>query len=753
MKSSRKSSISMHINSLVGGALLVLIASILVTMWAVNQQEKAGLQINLAGRQRMLSQKYAKEVLGEQTNRQMHSKAVETASVAAIQVTADRAHYTKNVIGKLKKEWPDFKANDAYNSIEGAIPLPATFVREVSEKIGESSGYSYSLLSKYNINSKMGLNGEFENQAWASLESNPSEPYYNLSQKGSDLILRYATADVASSMACVNCHNQHDKSPKKDFKLNDLMGLLAVNVDVTSDPTTIASMLAWQDDPNAGGKSAKTKALFEATANALSNGGNTYNDLGMTKSVRIDAATSPEILSQLSLVSKEWIALLASADDMSTAEFGTPEYFQHTENMQELDQSVLKNMNIAVGMMQVETAKAIKFAMNLLTGSIVLAVIMFVFIVFQIKKRVTKPMKDLIRVTEQMTTEFGDFEKILLAMAKNDLTKDLKISEREKIKAVSNDEIGQLLSTIEKAMTAKDHMGESLQTMTTNLIAMVKEVSVSSEQLSSSSEEIGATAQQMSKGAAGQAEQVSQVSTAIEQMTATMIESARNSTDAKTASDGASSTAEEGGRIVNEAISGMQRIAEVVNGSAQSIGKLATSADQIGEIVSVIDDIADQTNLLALNAAIEAARAGEQGRGFAVVADEVRKLAERTGKATGEITDMIKGIQSETTEAVQAMETGVKEVDTGRSLTDKAGGSLNEIVNMSQQVTEMIQQMATATEEQSVAAEEISKNIEEVASIAVESAKGAEQSSEAAENLNDQAHMLQKVIGSFKVPD
>ncbi|MBK7091914.1 MAG: hypothetical protein IPH59_09365 [bacterium] len=127
----------------------------------------------------------------------------------------------------------------------------------------------------------------------------------------------------------------------------------------------------------------------------------------------------------------------------------------------------------------------------------------------------------------------------------------------------------------------------------------------------------------------------------------------------------------------------MNKIASVVQDSAATIQALAKSSDQIGEIISVIDDIADQTNLLALNAAIEAARAGEQGRGFAVVADEVRKLAERTTKATKEITDMIKGIQSDTKGAVVSMEQGIHEVEGGRQLADKAGESLNAILDFS----------------------------------------------------------------------
>ncbi len=297
----------------------------------------------------------------------------------------------------------------------------------------------------------------------------------------------------------------------------------------------------------------------------------------------------------------------------------------------------------------------------------------------------------------------------------------------------------------------QDVLGNSFKTMTTNLTSMVHQISDNATQLVSAANEVATSSEQMSRGSRDQTDQVTQVSTAVEEMAATIVESSRNASDANEGSRSAADTASNGGQIVSETIQGMQTIAKVVRESSESIGKLATSADQIGEITSVIDDIADQTNLLALNAAIEAARAGEQGRGFAVVADEVRKLAERTGKATGEITDMIKGIQNETNEAVQSMEAGIQEVDSGRELADKAGSSLTEIVSLSQRVQDMIQQIATATEEQSTAAEQISKNVENVSAIARESATGAEQSAAAAEELNRQAEGMKEMVGQFRV--
>jgi methyl-accepting chemotaxis protein len=302
-----------------------------------------------------------------------------------------------------------------------------------------------------------------------------------------------------------------------------------------------------------------------------------------------------------------------------------------------------------------------------------------------------------------------------------------------------------------KPKSREDALGNSFKKMSRSLRDMIVNVSKTSESLLSASTEISSNAEQMASGAKQQTDQTTQVSTAVEEMTATVVETSKNASEASTVATQASEMATVGSEVVTETIAGMQRIADVVSNSATTIGELAKSADQIGEIISVIDEIADQTNLLALNAAIEAARAGEQGRGFAVVADEVRKLAERTTKATAEITGMIKGIQRDTGDAVKSMEEGTSEVNTGRELADRAGDSLNEILNMSQRVNSMIQQIATAAEEQSAAAEEISRNVEQIANVTQETAKGASESAFASEDLNKQAEGLSRIVSEFKV--
>jgi len=203
--------------------------------------------------------------------------------------------------------------------------------------------------------------------------------------------------------------------------------------------------------------------------------------------------------------------------------------------------------------------------------------------------------------------------------------------------------------------------------------------------------------------------------------------------------------------VVEETVAGMNKIAMVVSQSAEIVRELGNSSDQIGEIIQVIDDIADQTNLLALNAAIEAARAGEQGRGFAVVADEVRKLAERTTKATKEIADMIKKIQKDTGGAVESIEMGTKEVEKGKELANKAGDSLKSIIKGTTVVVDVVTQVAAASEEQSATSEQISKSIEGINNVTQESATGVQQIARASEDLNRLTNNLQTLISKFKL--
>lgn len=289
-----------------------------------------------------------------------------------------------------------------------------------------------------------------------------------------------------------------------------------------------------------------------------------------------------------------------------------------------------------------------------------------------------------------------------------------------------------------------NQLGDSLENVLTQINEAVAATASAATQISSSSEEMAAGAQEQSA-------QSNEIAVAVEEMAKTILETTNYATNAAENSEKAGKVAKEGGDVMLQTISGMNKIADVVSEAAGTVEALGANSDKIGEIVQVIDDIADQTNLLALNAAIEAARAGEQGRGFAVVADEVRKLAERTTKATKEIADMIKTIQTDTHEAVNSINRGNSEVLSGKELAAKAGKSLEEIISSSNNVLSSITQVAAASEEQSTSAEQISKNIESINAVTQQSAAGVQQIARAAEDLNSLTHNLENLVSQFKI--
>ncbi len=284
-----------------------------------------------------------------------------------------------------------------------------------------------------------------------------------------------------------------------------------------------------------------------------------------------------------------------------------------------------------------------------------------------------------------------------------------------------------------------------------NLRTMTNQIKDAIEATASASTQISSSAEQMAAGAQEQSSQTAEVASAMEEMTSTIVETNKNTNLAAEAVSDSGTLAQEGGKAVEDTIHGMENIAEVVVSAASTVKKLGEDSEKIGEIINVINEIADQTNLLALNAAIEAARAGEQGRGFAVVADEVRKLAERTTGATKEIAEMITKLQEGTTETVISIEKGVHEVERGKEIAERSGKSMNEIVISSTRAMDLVTQVATASEEQSATSEEVSKNIEGINLVAQETAIGVEQIAIASEDLNRLTENLQGLIEQFNL--
>jgi methyl-accepting chemotaxis protein len=316
------------------------------------------------------------------------------------------------------------------------------------------------------------------------------------------------------------------------------------------------------------------------------------------------------------------------------------------------------------------------------------------------------------------------------AIAAGDLT-------REDLVLRSRDELGDLTTAINE--------------MSGSLRRVILAITDSATQVAMASQEISSRAAESADAARSQADQTGQLACAMQQMSSTVLNVSENSQKAASFSGNAAQAARQGGEIVQQTLATMRTIAESTEKVASRISELGKNSEQIGRIVGVIRDIAEQTNLLALNAAIEAARAGEQGRGFAVVADEVRRLADRTTQATKEVSTMIESIQHDTRAAVDTMQQGGREVQAGVEKTAKSGHALNEIIRMSEQVGDMIMQIATAANQQSSTTDEINSNVLHISESTKSLSAATQETAQVSIELSNLAADLRKLVGQFKL--
>ncbi len=340
----------------------------------------------------------------------------------------------------------------------------------------------------------------------------------------------------------------------------------------------------------------------------------------------------------------------------------------------------------------------------------------------------------------ERTDELGRLSHALQVMV-DSLRKMIATAEGNTAEAKNQTELArQATAEAEKAMTrAEQAKAEGMLQAAQRLEGVVISVSAASEELSSQIEE-------SSRGAESQSQRTAETATAMEEMNATVLEVSKNASSAAEITDHAMKKAQEGAGVVGRVVTCIGEVKRQADNLKTDMSKLGQQAQDIGQIMNVISDIADQTNLLALNAAIEAARAGEAGRGFAVVADEVRKLAEKTMQATKEVGEAIQGIQQGTKINVQNVEQAAGSIHDATELARLSGVTLDEIVRMVEHASDQVRSIATAAEEQSAASEEINRSIDDINSISATTTSAMIEAARAVSGLTDQAHTLKTLM-------
>jgi methyl-accepting chemotaxis protein len=354
-------------------------------------------------------------------------------------------------------------------------------------------------------------------------------------------------------------------------------------------------------------------------------------------------------------------------------------------------------------------------AFNMVVGLLVIATALTLLFAWLLTRSITVPISQALEAAEEV--------------AEGNLTRPIKVD--------GNDEAGRLLAAMAKM---QDKLRDTLQ-----------RIAGSATQLASAAEELNAVTDESARGLTQQNNEIEQAATAVNEMTSAVEEVARNAVSTSEASRNATTSAGDGRDLVQETVSAIERMSGDVQATATLIGELANESRDIGKVLDVIRGLADQTNLLALNAAIEAARAGEAGRGFAVVADEVRALAHRTQQSTSEIERMIGSIQAGTEHAVDSMRNSTERAESTLNIAKGAGLSLDTINTAIVEINERNLVIASAAEEQAQVAREVDRNLVNIRDLSVQSATGASQTSAASNELSRLAVDLNGMVGRFRL--
>jgi twitching motility protein PilJ len=402
--------------------------------------------------------------------------------------------------------------------------------------------------------------------------------------------------------------------------------------------------------------------------------------------------------------------------------------------------------------------------------ALAVAVVAALVLLFALSNRVVRPVREVATFAERLAA--GDYEAKLEVSGSGDfaqVAEHLNASAQRASRAMNNQlaqealqrSVTDFLTIVSqiargdltlRGKVTNDALGnvvDSVNYMLDNFAKVLERVRKAAIDVSTSANEILVASEEMASGASQQDQEITNTSSAVEQLTVSMKQVSNNAEASAEAARRALDAAEQGNRAVRDTLEGMQRIRASVQATAKKIKSLGDRSLEISEIINVINDITEQTNLLALNAAIEAARAGEAGRGFAVVADEVRKLAEHSRNATKDIAALIKAIQAETNEAVVVMEEGTKEVEVGARLADQAGKALEAISSVVRQSAELVQEISLASKQQVRGTEGVANAMQIISNITRQTSQGTRQTARTVEQMVKLSEQLNEALSQF----
>jgi len=525
------------------------------------------------------------------------SGAIETAERNVKQFKVLRKYYVNNVIKKVLKN-SDMKGSYDHKNDPNAIPLPATLIHDLSKELNQA-GTNLKLYSAFPFPNRINrVNDEFAKGAWKALSNNPKQTFTKVETINGNIAVRVAVADTMVSEACVSCHNSHPKTPKNDWKLGDLRGVLEINIPIT--------------------------------------------------------------------------AQLAKGQQLS---------------------------NIILA--------------GIIIGTLLITAIFFLSYQMFIQKKLTR-----------INNALSD-----IAQGDGDLT--------QRLENTGKDEISQIARSFNLFM-------EKLQTTITGFIGGINDLTETSGQVVQGAKEAADKMKNLQS-------QTDQAATAITQMTASISDVANNAQETANTANNAENSSAEGTRVTAKASNSINNLASEMETASEVIQALRSDSDSIGSVLDVIKGIAEQTNLLALNAAIEAARAGEQGRGFAVVADEVRTLANRTQQSTQEIQSMIERLQLGAQKAVDVIARGKDKTTESVTETQNVTNSLSEISALASKISEMNLLIASTAEEQSNVSENINQNIASIDQTTAHNIESINSIYDSGVVLDELANRLSQLTCLFKV--